>query len=138
MRVTFSIDDEFSLKLSRMHDMAESIAKEAVYAGADIAANEVRASAERVLSGESTGDMMDSFGIAPIRSDENDVVDTSVGFDGYDRKGVANQLKARALESGTSKMKKRPFVRPAMRSAKPKIEKAMEEVVMTKTKQILK
>jgi len=53
---------------------------------------------------------------------------TKIGFDGYDRKGVPNALKARAMESGTSTQPKRPFVRPAVNRVK---KKAIEEMGKT-------
>ena len=102
-------------------------------AGLDIAANQVRAELERVQSDEATGQLMDSLGITPIKMDRDGNWNGKVGFDGYDRDGVPNQLKARVMESGTSKRKKRPFVRPALNKCRKSAEEAMvkagEEII---------
>ena len=61
-----------------------------------------------------------------------------IGFDGYDSKGVPNQIKARVLESGSSRQKKRPFVRPALKATKKEAEDAMAKIVDEEIKKIMK
>lgn len=122
---------ELSKKLSKLdHDTTE-IAKQAVYEGASILADEIKTRLEGNLIGSktSTGDLVDSFGVAPIQVKENGDVDTVIGFHGYDRKGVPNQLKARAMESGTSKQPKRPFVRPAVQASRARVVERMTRIV---------
>ena len=122
--------DELVASLATVGTDAEEIAKKAVYEGAGIAADAVRSNLERVLSGDSSGELISALGITPIKTD-GEVTTAKVGFDGYDSKGVANQLKARVLESGTSdgRQKKRPFVRPALNSTKDAIQAKMAEIV---------
>ena len=74
--------------------------------------------------------------VTPIEKDYNGNWNAKVGFDGYDRDGVANQLKARVIESGTSTKKKRPFVSPAIRKTKKQVVKKMEEVIDNEIKKI--
>jgi HK97 gp10 family phage protein len=69
---------------------------------------------------------------------KNGYVYTQVGWDGYDRNGVPNALKANALESGTSKMPKRPFVRPAVNKVKRAAEFAIEQALDQKINEIMK
>ena len=82
-----------------------------VYAGAKVVADEIKGGLQWATgeSEHSTGDLLDSLGIAPIDTDNRGNINTKVGFDGYDRKGVPNQLKARAMESGTSTQPKKPL-----------------------------
>lgn len=112
---------------------ADAIAKKAVYSGAGIMADKVRANLQKNLEGSkySTGELINSLGITPPRVDRHGVVNAKVGFQGYDSKGVPNALKARAMESGTSKQPKRPFIAPAARQAKKKAEEAMINVVVS-------
>lgn len=119
--------DEYAMKLSRLGTKAPEIAKKAVMAGANPIADEIRRELEKNLSGSkySTGDLLDSMGIAPAAVDRRGNTNTKVGFSGYDRKGVPNALKARAMESGTSTQPKKPFIRPAVNRAK---KKAIEEM----------
>lgn len=128
-RIMFKSSNEYAVKLSRLAAGSDAIAKKAIYEGAKIVADRVRVEMNKKLSGESSGDMAASLGITPISKDAYGNWDAKIGFDGYDQNGVANQLKARALESGTSKMKKRPFVRPAMYASKKRCQETMKRVI---------
>lgn len=141
-KMTIKGTDEYALKLSRLGKDSVEIAKKVVMAGANPIADEIRKNLEanirdpapagkgsnRIVKGnygKSTGDLLGALGVAPPAVDRRGNTNTKVGFEGYDRKGVPNALKARAMESGTSKLKKRPFVRPAVNKAK---KKAIEEM----------
>ena len=128
-RMSFSAGEDFALALSRLETGSEEIAKKAIYAGASIIADKIKSNLEGVLSGEGTGDMLDSFGVTPIDRDSSGNWNAKIGFDGYDSKGVANQLKARVIESGTSKKQKHPFVRPAVNATKATAVARMGEVI---------
>lgn len=136
-RIMFKAGNEYAIKLSRLATNQDKIAKKAIYKAAGIVTDRIRKEAEKKLSGESTGDMMDSLGITPIEQDNNGNWNAKVGFDGYDRNGTPNQLKARVFESGSSKQKKRPFVRPAMYASRKRSLAAMEEVIDEETKKVI-
>jgi HK97 gp10 family phage protein len=133
---------EYSFKLDKFGKDAPEIAKKVVMAGAAPIADEIRKGLvenlqdpEYVGLGDGglfggkqntpTGDLLDSFGIAPPGPDKNGNTNTKIGFEGYDSKGTPNALKARAMESGTSSLRKRPFVRPAVNKMKGKAIDAM-------------
>ena len=128
-RTTFKAGDDFALKLSRLSTESNRIAKQAIYAGAKVVADEIKSNLEGALSPEATGDLVDSFGITTISRDRDGNWNAKLGFDGYDRNGVPNQLKARALESGTSKQTKRPFVRPAVNRTRKIAQAEMARVI---------
>ena len=119
--------DEYIDKLSKLGSKMPEVAKRAVKAGVNPLADEVRKQLEKNLQGSkySTGDLLDSLGVTPVDVDKNGVYNAKVGFSGYDRKGVPNALKARAMESGTSRQPKKPFMRPAVNRAK---KRALEEM----------
>lgn len=134
--------EAYAKKLSQFGKDAPEIAKKVVMAGANPVADEIRKNLEANLHDPAyvgkgdgglmgtkttvpTGDLLVSFGIAPPGVDRNGNTNTKIGFEGYDRKGVPNALKARAMESGTSTLKKRPFVRPAVNKTR---GKAIEEM----------
>jgi len=129
---------EYAIKLDRLGHAQEKIAEKATAVGAGIIADEMRSNLENVLSGESSGDLEDSMGITPMEVDNHGNYNRKIGFDGYDSKGVPNPLKARAKESGTSKQKKTPFIRPAVRAKKEEASTAMGRVVEEETKKIMK
>lgn len=156
--MAFKAGDEYALKLSKMVAKSDEIAKKALYSAADIVADEIKknlvsnlrdpsyagmgshgkskAGAWGGKSSVPSGDLEESFGITPISQDEDGNWNVKIGFDGYDRKGVPNQLKARAMESGTSTLRKRPFVRPAINATKKKAIAAMNEVIDQECKKI--
>jgi HK97 gp10 family phage protein len=80
---------------------------------------------------------LNSLGITPIRRDSEGDWSAKIGFDGYDKKGVANQLKARVMESGSSKQKKKPFIRPAVNQVKQKATDEMERIIIEETQNIM-
>lgn len=122
--------DEYIMKLSNLGKDAVDISKKVVMAGANPVADEIRRTLQANLAGSeySTGDLLDSMGIAPPDVDKRGNTNTKIGFEGYDRKGVPNPLKARAMESGTTTQPKKPFIRPAVSKMR---EKAIEEMGKT-------
>lgn len=118
---------EYFQKLEKFGKRAPEIARKVVIAGANPVADEIRKNLQNNLKGSeySKGDLLDSLGIAPADTDSAGNTNTKIGFDGYDRSGTPNALKARAMESGTSKQPKKPFVRPAVKKMR---EKAIEEM----------
>ena len=84
-----------------------------------------------------------SVGIAKMRND-NGFWNTKIGFDGYNYvktkrwpQGQPNAMVARSIESGTSWMKKQPFMRKAEQSARSRCEKVMREEVDRKVKELM-
>lgn len=128
-RMTFMAGDDYALKLSQLATGSDKIAKKAIFEGSDIIADKIKSNLEGVLSGEGTGDLLASFGITSIEKNKNGDWNAKIGFDGYDRKGVANQLKARVLESGCSGQTKRPFVRPAVNATKKQVVEKMNQAI---------
>ena len=139
-RMTFNLGEDYCLKLSTLAAGSEEIAKKAVYAAADIVTDKIRENLEANLAGreQSTGALAASLGITPIQTDRDGFINAKIGFDGYDEKGVPNQLKARVMESGSSKVQKRPFVRPAVNATKKAAQDAMQKVVDEELEKIMK
>lgn len=129
-RMTINAGNDYALKLSRFGQDAPKIAKKVVMAGANPIADEIRRNLQENLkdSEYSKGDLLSSMGIAPPDVDYRGNTNTKIGFEGYDRKGVPNPLKARAMESGTNTQPKKPFIRPAVTKMK---KKAIEEMGKT-------
>lgn len=135
-RFAFKGADEYALKLSKLQN-TRPVAEKALKAGAGVVADKIRANANNILSKESTGDMMDSFGITPMDMDSKGNWNVKIGFDGYDRNGVPNQLKARVLNSGSSKVKKTRFVSKAVKSTKAEAQKLIGDTVDKEIKKIM-
>lgn len=137
--MTIKGTEELELKLSQLGRASGKIAEKALKAGAKPLADEIRKNLQRNLQGSkySTGDLEKSFGVSPVRQNQDGDYDLKIGFKGYDRKGASNQLKARAMESGTTKQVKRPFVRPAVNAKKNEVIKEMEKAVDNEIKIVM-
>jgi len=137
-KISINVGTNYTIKLEQMASQFEEIGSKALIAGANVIADEIRKNANSVLSGESTGDMMKSFGITPVGRDLEGRLNIKVGFDGYDRRGTPNQLKARAIESGTSFQIKKPFVRPALRRKHKECVKVINQTIVSEIAKIMK
>lgn len=153
-KIKFDGLDAYERKLSRLGKAGKDIAGKAIYVGAGIIADEIRAGAEALpakpdieglaayrrkspapLTESAKQGILDGLGIAPMQ-EENGYFYVKVGFEGYNRiktrkypKGQPTAMIVRSLESGSSVSKKRPFVRPAVNRKKEEAEKAMAKVI---------
>ncbi len=146
-------------KLENLHGASPAIIGKAIYDGAKIVADEVKAEIYKIpienrfvkdgdplLSGitylEKKG-LIDGMGIAKIQTD-GDYRNVKVGFDGYNEQEsyyygrIANQLIANSLESGTYFRKKNPFISRAVRRCRERAEMAMAKKVDEECAKIFK
>lgn len=105
-KFAFKATDDYAIRLSKMAAESEEVAKKAIFAAAEIVADQIKSNLQGVLSDEATGELVDSFGVTPITRDNLGNWNVKIGFDDYDSNGVANQLKARVIESGSSTKKR--------------------------------
>lgn len=101
----------------------ESMCKYSIYDAAGMVADEVKKATP-----EGTGDLKNSVALETMTTREGFTY-TKIDFAGYDRKGVPNMLKARAIESGTSRIQKQPFVRPTVKRVSKTAEFMMDKAV---------
>lgn len=154
---------EYQSKIAKLGKDSEDIVKKAVYDGAKVAADEVKARLEALpavsndkalaayreqkptnLSNAQKTSLIASFGLAPMRNDFG-FINTKVGFDGYNKiktkkypNGQPNAMIARSVESGSVALLKSPFVRPAATACKAAAEKAMEKRLTDEIEKIMK
>ena len=155
-KIEFKGIDEYAKVLAALGNESEEIVKSAVYKGAAIVADEIKSginsipiqegdnglppmgTAENKLYGISRkqkGDLMDSFGLAPMEND-GDYIQTKAGVDGYGSiptkkypGGVPNVMLMRSIESGTSFRDKHPVFRQATNRARKRAEEAMKNEI---------
>lgn len=99
---------QYEKQLAELGQSMDKMARFAIYPAAGEVLDALKAATPR-----DTGDLANSEILTKFVTEEGYVY-TAVVFDGYDRNGVPNSLKARAIESGTSRMKKHPFIRPTV------------------------
>lgn len=120
--------DDMAFMLSRLTDKSETVIKRAVYDGAGIMADAVRANIGSIRSGghsdwERRRREAQKAGLqAGLTTykieNKGAVIEGGVGFDGYNSLGQANQMVARVFNSGTSFSSKQPFFERAVRSSR--------------------
>lgn len=151
---------EVSELLSQLDSQAPAVAAQGLYDGAGIMAEEIKKGAESIRTApfhyavfpEATNRlptpeekeivMKASAGIAKFRKNGSDV-DTSVGYRnaGYaEVKGKTRPIPAivNAINSGTSFMKKQPFVRKAAKKAESKSMEAIKATIERRFNEIIK
>lgn len=75
-----------------------------------------------------SGDLRDSIALETMTTRDGFTY-TKIDFSGYDSNGTPNMLKARVIESGTSHVPKKPFVRPTVRRVTKLAEFMMDKAV---------
>lgn len=145
--------------LQKLGKSTEEIAKKALYEGANIVADEMRAGIDALPTDESWGTqknpakgirekqkqgLQEGFGISPMQND-NGLINVHVGFSGYNDvkskkypSGQPNQMIARVAESGTSFSRKTPFINSAIRKSRKKAEAKMKEIGEEEINKIMK
>lgn len=155
-KIEFKGIDEYAKVLAALGNESEEIVKSAVYKGAAIVANEIKSGINSIpiqegnnglppvgtpenklygISRKQKGDLMDSFGLAPMEND-GDYIQTKAGVDGYGSiptkkypGGVPNVMLMRSIESGTSFRDKHPVFRQATNRARKRAEEAMRSEI---------
>lgn len=118
----FEGGDEYVAKLAQLYNRSANTLKGAVYEGAAIVADAVKAA---LHEHDRTGDLASSMALVAMRND-NGFINTKINFADYDRNGVPNAVKAAALESGTSRgQPKLRVISKAAKGAKERAESAM-------------
>lgn len=137
-KITFPGLEQYERQLSTLFKDTEQIAGAAIYAGADIVADAIKRNIGTLpqKTGVTKRGLERGFGIAPLQDDRG-YLNVKLGFDGYNENGVANVLMARVFESGTSKVPKHPFVRPAINATRKQAEGKMAEVLETEIRKLM-
>lgn len=158
-KISFKGLPEYQAKLDRLAALSrDKIIGAAVYDGAAIVADTVRAELDAVPTDERWGTpgypkagpsqeekegLKESLGVTPMR-DDNGFVNVKIGFDGYQGqptrkypRGKPNQMIARSVNSGTSFMAAAPFMKNAIRKSRKPAEAAMKQRVEQEIQDIM-
>lgn len=161
-KMTIKGTEEYALKLAKMGKESRQIAEKAIYAGADIVANQLKSNlsgiqtvteAENVKAYRTKGKsgiskrqkdgLIKSFGIAKLQNDDG-YYNVKLGFDGYNKvktrkypKGQPNQLIARVMESGSTYMDKNPVIRMAVNQKRKASIVEMQRVIDEESKKMM-
>lgn len=139
--------DEYLQKLGNLEFKAEGTVKQAVYDGAKVVADKVKANIDALPTSEGYQDrvtapkaiqkkgLADGFGITKMEN-QGGYIHVKLGFDGYNGlkskkypRGQPNAMIARTFEGGNSFTKRHPFVSPAVRATKEAAEARMQKSI---------
>lgn len=101
----------------------ESMCKYSIYDAAGMVCDEIKKETP-----VDTGDLRNSVKLETMQTRDG-MTYTKIDFAGYDRDGTPNMLKARVIESGTSHVQKKPFVRPTIKRVTKMAEFMMDKAV---------
>ena len=149
--------DEYLAKLGNLEFAAPGLVGQAIYEGAKVVADQVRAEIEALPTAESKrvaiprdptqvekDGLLDGLGVAKKKND-NGYINVKIGMDGYNTdktkkypKGKPNAMIARSIESGSTVMKRNAFISRAVNKTKKEAEAAMQKVFEEGIEKIVK
>lgn len=143
-------DNEFEKKLAALGSHTDEILEKAMTAGAEEALPTVRECLQSVIGrgnkypDRSTGEMVNSLGVSPVKVDSNGVINVKIGFNEPRKKQyiskkkgksaeVTNGFIANVLENGKHGQPARPWLKRAKTQAtkvfRAKAQKVIDEEV---------
>lgn len=146
MAVARFIDSsDFEIRLNRSATDFKKVARKSIEAGAAIIAQKMRENLKGILPPNTTGLLVKSMGITPVKRDAAYNYNAHIGFDGYRKppygkfpQGVPFQLIARSFESGVKgRRDPKPFAKPAVMATKDRVREEMTRVAEEEFKKIM-
>lgn len=122
--------DQYQSLIAELSKDVDKLAHFAIYPAAGLVLETLKANTP--VAEKDGGDLRDSEILTRFIDDTDDTY-TSIVFDGYDRDGVPNSLKARTLESGRSNKHKHPFIRPTMRQVNQTVIEMIDQKIQEYT-----
>ena len=149
--------DEYLAKLGNLEFAAPGLVGQAIYEGAKVVADQVRAEIEALPTAESKrvatprdptqvekDGLLDGLGVAKKKNDSG-YINVKIGMDGYNTdktkkypRGKPNAMIARSIESGSTVMKRNAFISRAVNKTKKDAEAAMQKVFEEGIEKIVK
>lgn len=149
--------DDYIAQLGNLEFKAPGVCGMAIYQGAKIVADQIKANIEALPVSDNKGGnqgrrnptqtekdgLIKGLGIAKKQNDGG-YINVKIGMDGYNAdvtekypKGKPNAMVARSIESGTTFMRRIPFISNGVRAAKAQAEAAMKDEVDKQISQIM-
>ena len=130
-KVDVKMPEEFLRKLSLLGSKTDEIAGRVLEAGGEVVLAKVRSNLSSVIGSgtkydsRSTGELVDSLGMTPVKIDRNGNSNVKIGFSEPRSDGKSNAMLASVLEYGKSGQPPKPFMKPAQTSSRKACTSAM-------------
>jgi len=132
-KVSWSMPEDFLLKVSKLRDRTDEILPKVLEVGAQVVEAKVRSNLLSVIGKEiqqksrSTGQLVESLGVSQALQDREGNFNIKVGFSEPRKDGESNAMIASIIEYGKSGQPAKPFMKPAKSASKTAAINAMKE-----------
>lgn len=139
-KLTVKMPEEFLRRLSSFGERTDEVAQKALTEGGKVILAKARANLlgsigkDLKAAPRSTGQLVASLGLSPVRVDRNGNYNVKIGFDEPRRGGASNAAVANVLEYGRHGQPARPFLAPAKKQAGKEALERMKQVIESEAK----
>lgn len=134
--------DTFLEQLSRLGSQFDSVAESVLEAGGEVVLEKAQRNLAAVVGtgtkydSRSTGELVDSLGLSPVKLNKSGNHDIKVGFSEPRSDGGSNAEIANILEYGKHGQAPKPFMKPARTSSKAECIQVMKDTLEAEVKKL--
>ena len=141
-KADINFPDAFLEQLSRLGNQFDSVAESVLEAGGEVVLEKAQRNLAAVIGtgtkydSRSTGELVDSLGLSPVKLNKSGNHDIKVGFSEPRSDGGSNAKIANILEYGKHGQTPKPFMKPARTSSKAECIQAMKDTLEAEVKKL--
>ena len=141
-KADINFPDAFLEQLSRLGSQFDSVAESVLEAGGEVVLEKAQRNLAAVVGtgtkydSRSTGELVDSLGLSPVKLNKSGNHDIKVGFSEPRSDGGSNAKIANILEYGKHGQAPKPFMKPARTSSKAECIQAMKDTLEAEVKKL--
>ena len=141
-KADINFPDAFLEQLSRLGSQFDSVAESVLEAGGEVVLEKAQRNLAAVVGtgtkydSRSTGELVDSLGLSPVKLNKSGNHDIKVGFSEPRSDGGSNAKIANILEYGKHGQTPKPFMKPARTSSKAECIQAMKDTLEAEVKKL--
>ena len=141
-KADINFPDAFLEQLSRLGNQFDSVAQSVLEAGGEVVLEKAQRNLAAVVGtgtkydSRSTGELVDSLGLSPVKLNKSGNHDIKVGFSEPRSDGGSNAKIANILEYGKHGQAPKPFMKPARISSKAECIQVMKDTLETEVKKL--
>lgn len=141
-KADINFPDAFLEQLSRLGSQFDSVAESVLEAGGEVVLEKAQRNLAAVVGtgtkydSRSTGELVDSLGLSPVKLNKSGNHDIKVGFSEPRSDGGSNAKIANILEYGKHGQAPKPFMKPARTSSKAECIQVMKDTLEAEVKKL--
>ena len=141
-KADINFPDAFLEQLSRLGSQFDSVAESVLEAGGKVVLERAQRNLAAVVGtgtkydSRSTGELVDSLGLSPVKLNKSGNHDIKVGFSEPRSDGGSNAKIANILEYGKHGQAPKPFMKPARTSSKAECIQVMKDTLEAEVKKL--